>query len=288
MVDGTYELFRSYYGAPPRQTSNGLEVGALQGLLASMISLLRDERVTHIAVATDHIIESFRNDLFAGYKTGEGMPENLTAQFIPTEEGLRALGITVYAMIEFEADDALSSAAYQYKSLVDKVYICTPDKDLMQMVGENIVCVDRRRGIEYDEAGVIQKFGIQPSSIPDYLGLVGDTADGIPGLPGWGAKSASQMLALFGSIEKFPANLKEWPRDLRSREKLYATYKQSREKLDLYKTLAMLRLDVPLGTALENLKYTGPNQKEWERFCNQYEIQEQIITGGINLIQSAE
>jgi len=199
LVDGTYELyelFRSFYGPPPRKAPDGREVGATIGLMRSMLSLIGDSEVTHIACAFDHVVESFRNDLFAGYKTGAGIDPHLFAQFPLAEQAVKALGIVVWPMIEFEADDAIATAAVRFKDEpgVDQVVICSPDKDLAQMVvGQQIICWDRRREIVYDEAAVVEKYGVAPTSIPDWLALVGDSADGIPGIPTWGAKSSGMI-----------------------------------------------------------------------------------------------
>ncbi len=207
LVDGTYELFRAYYGVPPAQDAAGRPVGALRGILATHLSLLREPDVTHVACAFDHVIESFRNDLYGGYKTGEGIEPDLLAQFHPAEQAVRALGIVVWPMVEFEADDALATGAARFKDApgVDQVVICSPDKDLSQcVVGTKVVCRDRRQRIDRDEAGVIAKFGVPPPAIPDWLALVGDTADGFPGLPGWGEKSAGAVLARYGRLEAIP------------------------------------------------------------------------------------
>src|SRR3989337_2539136 len=204
LVDGTYELFRNHFGAPPKKAPDGREVGATLGLLRSLYALLSAPGITHIAVAFDHVIESFRNDLFPGYKTGEGVDPNLLAQFSLAEEAVSALGLVVWPMVDFEADDALASAAILFNDefAVDQVVICSPDKDLAQLVsGRRVVCWDRRRDIVYDEAAVIEKYGVPPVSIPDWLALVGDSADGYPGVPSWGAKSAAAVLYKFGHLE---------------------------------------------------------------------------------------
>ena len=208
LVDGTYELFRAYYGAPEVLSPEGQEVGAVRGLARSLLSLIRNEGATHVGIAFDHTVESFRNDLFDGYKTGEGMEPELWAQFEPAERVARALGFVVWPMVEFEADDALATAADRYAKnrAVKRVLVCTPDKDLAQCVsGERVVCVDRRRRKIIDEAGVVEKFGVSPQSIPDWLALVGDAADGIPGIPRWGARSAATVLARYGHLEAIPA-----------------------------------------------------------------------------------
>jgi len=213
LVDGTYELFRSHFGAPPKKAPNGQEVGATLGLVRSLLMMLMSPGVTHVAVAFDHVIESFRNDLYAGYKTGEGVDPELLAQFPLAEEAVSALGVVVWSMVEFEADDAIATATARFKKnkSVEQVIICSVDKDLTQMVeDQRVVCWDRRREIILDEKGVIEKFGVHPESIPDYLALVGDSADGYPGIPGWGAKSASVVLAHFKQIESIPDDAAKW------------------------------------------------------------------------------
>ena len=214
LVDGTYELFRCFFGAPPRTASDGAEVGALRGLLATLVHLVSDDDVTHVAVAFDHVIESFRNDRFDGYKTGFGIDPRLLSQFHPAEDLCRALGLIVWPMVEFEADDALATAAaaIQGHPDVDQVVICTPDKDLAQcVVGDHVVAWDRRRDVVLDEDGVVDKFGVHPASIPDWLALVGDTADGIPGLPRWGKKSASTVLYRYGTLDETTPTALRWP-----------------------------------------------------------------------------
>src|SRR5512138_3268648 len=213
LVDGTYELFRNYFGAPPKRAPDGREVGATLGLLRSLLMLLTSPGVTHVGVAFDHVIESFRNDLYAGYKTSEGVDPNLLAQFPLAEEALSALGVVVWPMVEFEADDAIASAVKRFKKSksVEQIVIGSPDKDLSQLVsGDRIVCWDRRREIVIDEGGVVEKFGVSPDSIPDWLALVGDSADGYPGVSGWGAKSASVVLSRFGHMESIPKDPAKW------------------------------------------------------------------------------
>ena len=213
LVDGTYELFRAYFGAPKATGANGSEVGATRGILWSLLSLLRDDRVTHVACAFDHVIESFRNDLFPGYKTSEGVPEDLLAQFPLAERATRALGLVTWPMVEFEADDALATAATRWGDApeVEQVLICTPDKDMTQCVRDGrIVCFDRMRRKMIDEAAVVEKFGVPPASIADWLALVGDSADGYPGVPRWGAKSAAAVLAHYGHLEAIPNSERQW------------------------------------------------------------------------------
>jgi 5'-3' exonuclease len=256
LVDGTYELFRAFYGAPSARDDRGREVGATRGLVRSLTALRRDASVTHVAVAFDHVIESFRNELFPGYKTGEGIDPELWAQFPLAEQAVRELGITVWPMVEFEADDALASAAARWRDdpRVEKILICTPDKDLAQCVrGERVVLWDRMRRRLIDEAGVREKWGVPPASIPDWLALVGDAADGIPGLPGWGAKSAAAVLAVHGSIAGIPDDPARWGTAVRGAAKLAATLRARRTDAALYRRLATLREDVPLAESLPDL-----------------------------------
>jgi 5'-3' exonuclease len=268
LVDGTYELFRAHFGAPPAQDAAGRPVGAVRGLLATLVSLLREPDVTHVACAFDHVIESFRNELFAGYKTGEGIEPDLLAQFQPAEEAVAALGVVVWSMVEFEADDALATAAARFRDdpVVEQVVICTPDKDLSQcVVGSRVVCRDRRRRLDRDEAGVIARFGVKPASIPDWLALVGDTADGIPGIPGWGEKSAGAVLACYERIEAIPDDARGWRVDLRGRERLAVALAGRREAAALYRRLATLRSDVPLVETLAGLEWRGAPRRALER-----------------------
>lgn len=270
LVDGTYELFRSFFGAPERQLDDGREVGATIGLLNTLLALLRTDGVTHVAAAFDTLIESFRNQMFAGYKTGEGVDERLMNQFPLAEHAAHALGFTVWSMREFEADDAMATGAARWADSpgVEQVVLCSPDKDLTQCVrGSKVVCLDRRREIMLDEAGVIEKFGVSPASIPDYLGLVGDAADGIPGLKGWGAKSASTVLARWGHIETIPQNVEAWEVKVRSAAKLAETLNAQQEDALLYRQLAVLRTDVPLEEDLEDLEWRGARRAELEKLC---------------------
>ena len=263
LIDGTYELFRSFYGPPPKKAPDGREVGATIGLLRSLIALLADPEVTHIACAFDHVVESFRNDLFAGYKTGEGINPDLFAQFSLAEEAVAALGVVVWPMVEFEADDALASAALRFKQdpAVDQVVICSPDKDLAQLVSLNhVVCWDRRREIVYDEAGVLEKYGVSPASIPDYLALVGDSADGIPGIPGWGAKSSATLLSKYQHLEAIPKELEKWEVKVRGAQRLSENLSNHWEEALLYRHLATLRSDVPLAENLDELAWIGPRE----------------------------
>ena len=259
LVDGTYELFRHYYAMPSLRDSNGREIAAVRGVLQSVRGMIQ-AGATHVAVATDHIIESFRNTLWPGYKTGAGIDPDLLAQFPLLEDALKAAGIVVWPMIEFEADDALAAAAVAAARdpRVDRVIICTPDKDLAQCVqGTRIVQLDRRKRVTRDEAGVIQKFGVPPASIPDYLALVGDAADGYPGLPGWGAKSTAAVLAKFAHIESIPADWREWRVNAASASSLAHTLAQQRDQAMLFRTLATLRTDIPLFDDVDQLLWKG-------------------------------
>jgi 5'-3' exonuclease len=260
LIDGTYELFRHYYALPKVRDSTGQEVAAVRGVLASLIGML-GTGVTHIGVATDHVIESFRNDLWPGYKTGEGVEPDLLAQFPLLEEALSALGIVVWPMVEFEADDALAAAAAAAanESRVEQVIICTPDKDLAQCVrGTRVVQLDRRKNVVRDETGVKDKFGVLPTSIPDYLALVGDSADGFPGLPGWGAKSAAAVLAKFGHIESIPSDWRQWEVNVASPKALAGRLIADRDHALLFRQLATLRTDIPLFASVDQLQWAGP------------------------------
>ena len=263
LIDGTYELFRNHFGAPPKKAPDGREVGATLGLLRSLLMLLTSPGVTHVGVAFDHVIESFRNDLFTGYKTSEGVDPNLLAQFNLAEEAVAALGAVVWPMVEFEADDALGTAAARFKKnkSVEQILICSPDKDLAQLVeGNKIVCWDRRRDIIIDEAGVLEKYGVRPQSMPDWLALVGDSADGYPGIPGWGAKSASAVLAHYKHMESIPDEPGKWKVNGISAGRaasLAESLAQRREEALLYKKLATVREDVPLTEKLSDLKWQG-------------------------------
>lgn len=263
LVDGTYELFRAYFGAPPRRAPDGREVGATVGLAQSLLSLLREPGVSHVAVAFDHVVESFRNAIFDGYKTGEGIEAELRDQFELAEEVVRELGVVVWSMVEFEADDALAAAAARWRDdpQVEQVVLCSPDKDLAQCVVEKkVVTFDRRRGITLDAAGVEEKFGVSPRSIPDYLGLVGDSADGIPGIPRWGAKSAAAVLARYGRIEDIPAEAADWDIKVRGAATLAANLAERRDAAQLYRRLAVLRTDVPLAEELGDLEWRGASR----------------------------
>jgi 5'-3' exonuclease len=276
LVDGTYELFRAHFGAPSAEVS-GREVGATRGILRSLLSLVRDDGVSHVAVAFDHVIESFRNELFAGYKTGEGIPEELMSQFPLAERASHALGIVTWPMVGFEADDALATAAARWAEApeVEQILICTPDKDLAQCVtGRRVVRLDRMRRLLMDEEGVIAKFGVPPSAIPDWLALVGDTADGIPGIPRWGEKTASTLLARFGRIEDIPADPGFWGVSVRGAVALASSLAGLRKEAALYKTLATLRRDVPLTETLSDLEWKGARRAELVALCQEIGDQE--------------
>jgi 5'-3' exonuclease len=260
LIDGTYELFRHYYALPKVSDSRGQEVAAVRGVLASLMGMLGNG-TTHMGVATDHVIESFRNDLWPGYKTGEGIEPELLAQFPLLEEALSALGIVVWRMVEFEADDALAAAAKAAADdpRVERVIICTPDKDLAQCVrGTRVVQLDRRKNITRDELGVVAKFGVEPASIPDYLALVGDSADGFPGLPGWGAKSAAAVLAKFNHLESIPADWRDWGVNVASPKALSSTLAANLDQALLFRVLATLRTDVPVFDSVDQLEWKGP------------------------------
>jgi len=264
LVDGTYELFRSFFGAPPHRAPDGREVGATLGLLNSLLALLTRSRATHVACAFDHVIESFRNDLFSGYKTSDGVPPELMAQFPLAEEAVAALGIVVWPMVEFEADDAIASAAIRFRSEpgVEQVVICSPDKDFAQLVsGTHVVCWDRRREITYDEPAVSVKFGVSPASIPDWLALVGDAADGYPGVPGWGAKSAATVLSRYEHLESIPEDPRLWGLGTARALRLAESLKAHREEVRLYRRLATLRPDVPLDDRIADLEWRGARDR---------------------------
>lgn len=268
LVDGTYELFRHYFAVPKSAGSKREEVAATRGVLNSMLSLL-DSGATHMGVATDHVIESFRNDLYAMYKTGEGIPADLSGQFTLLEDALRSMGVVVWAMVEFEADDALAASAAKaaLDERVEQVVICTPDKDLSQcVVGDRIVQMDRMRNVIRNEAGVVEKFGVLPQSIPDYLALVGDTADGYPGLAGWGAKAAGTVLSEYRHIENIPKDAGRWPSSVRGAKKLAATLQQFYTEALLFKTLATLRTDIDVFGDVEELRWQGPRD-DFESIC---------------------
>jgi 5'-3' exonuclease len=260
LIDGTYELFRHYYALPSAQDVTGREVAAVRGVLASVLGMIKGG-ATHIAVATDHVIESFRNELWPDYKTSEGVEPDLLAQFPLLEEVLSAAGVVVWPMVEFEADDALAAAAIAAvrDTRVERVIVCTPDKDLAQCVqGSRIVQLNRRTRVTVDERGVVKKFGVLPASIPDYLALVGDAADGYPGLPGWGAKSSAAVLAKFGHLEAIPADCREWRVNAANASALADTLCRERDRAMLFRKLATLRTDIVLFDDVDQLRWNGP------------------------------
>ena len=270
LVDGTYELFRAHFAMPPMQAPDGRPVSAVRGLLRTLLVLLRQEDVSHVGCAFDHVVESFRNNMFAGYKTGKGIPEDLFAQFELAERAMASLGVVVWPMVEFEADDAMATAASMWRDApgVEQVVICSPDKDLAQMVtGQRVVCLDRRKNVTIDEAGVWEKFGVSPESIPDYLGLVGDSADGIPGIRRWGAKTAARVLSRYTHIEAIPRDLSEWQVELRGAAAIASSLEEHREEALLYRDLATLRLDVTLKETLDQLEWQGVRRRDFEDLC---------------------
>ena len=276
LVDGTYELFRAYFAMPPLAAPDGRPVGAVRGLIQTLGALLRGHDVTHIACAFDHVIESFRNDLYAGYKTGAGVPEDLMSQFDLAERAAAALGIVVWPMVEFEADDAIATAVSRWWDApgVEQVVICSPDKDFTQLVrGDRVVCLDRLRRITLDEGGVRSEFGVSPQSIPDYLALVGDSADGIPGVPRWGPKSSAEVLRRYRTIGRIPADSSEWEVEPRGAMAMAASLAEHREEAGLYKTLTTLRLDVPLEEALDELRWQGVRQRDLQSLCDELGFQ---------------
>jgi 5'-3' exonuclease len=268
LIDGTYELFRHFFAVPAAKDVNGQEVGAVRGVLASVLSMI-ERGATHLGVATDHVVESFRNDLYSGYKTSEGVDPELLSQFPILEEALVAMGVVVWPMVEFEADDALASAAAKaaQDDRVGKVFICTPDKDLGQcVVGTRVVQLDRMRDTVRDEQGVVAKFGVSPQSIPDYLAVVGDSADGFPGVSGWGQKGAALVLSQYLHLEDIPKDWREWHPSIRKARVLSESLFSAWDDALLFRTLATLRLDVPVFDTVEELRWTGP-RPNFEEHC---------------------
>lgn len=268
LIDGTYELFRHFFAVPPASDVSGQEIGAVRGVLHSVLSMI-ERGATHIGVATDHVVESFRNELYPGYKTSEGVPPELLSQFPILEEALEAMGVVVWAMVEFEADDALGAAAAKaaQDDRVRQVIICTPDKDLSQcVVGTRVVQLDRRRDVIRDEDGVVEKFGVRPESIPDYLAVVGDSADGFPGVPGWGQKSAALVLSRYPHLEDIPKDFRTWHPSIRSALRLSTSLFGSWSDALLFRTLATLRLDVPVFDTVDDLRWKGPRES-FEEQC---------------------
>ena len=270
LVDGTYELFRAHFGAPPASAPDGRPVGATRGLMRSLLALLATPGVSHVACAFDHVIESFRNDIFDGYKTSDGVPAELLAQFALAERAVHALGLVVWPMVEFEADDALATAAARWAEApaVEQVVICSPDKDLAQCVrGTRVVLLDRRRRSLLDETAVQAKFGVLPDSIPDWLALVGDSADGYPGLPRWGARSAAAVLAHYRRLHEIPDYEREWAVTVRGAAGLGRSLRERRADALLYRHLATLRVDVPLAETLDDLRWRGSRRGALEAVC---------------------
>jgi 5'-3' exonuclease len=279
LIDATYELFRAHYAPRPAVLGrDDVVLSGVSGLCDQLLYLLREEGATHVGCATDRVIESFRNDLYPGYKSSAGMDPALLAQFPIAEEAIEALGLVLWPMVEVEADDAIGTAAARFgaDTAVEKILICTPDKDMAQcVVGERIVLRDRRRQITYDEAGVLEKWGVAPASIPDWLALVGDTSDGFPGLPGWGAKSAAAVLRRYGSIDDIPAKASEWDvKGVSGAVRLAAVLVEQREDALLFRTLARLRLDadLPQATAAD-LEWQGTARATWEAFCDRWGLE---------------
>ena len=270
LLDGTYELFRNHFGAPPRQTPEGWEIGAVSGLISSTLSLLDGGEITHVGAAFDSVIESFRNDMFDGYKTGEGTPAELYAQFPVAERAMEAMGVTVWSMIEHEADDGLASAAIRFVDEVDQVVIMSPDKDMTQLFGDpKIVGYDRRKGVFIDAEGTRERFGVSPESMPDYLGLVGDPADGIPGLPGWGAKSSGALLFRYGHLDAIPPCEEDWGVKVRSAAKLAETPRDRMDDALLYRDLATLRTTADISETLAELEWKGVSRDAYETLCDE-------------------
>ncbi len=262
LIDGTYELFRYFFAVPGARDADGREVGAVRGVLGSVLSMI-EAGATHLGVATDHVVESFRNDLYPGYKTSEGVDPQLLSQFPILEDALRAMGIVVWPMVEFEADDAMASAAARAANdeRVGKVFICTPDKDLGQcVVGDRVVQMDRRRELVRDEAGVVEKFGVKPESIPDYLGLVGDSADGFPGVKGWGAKAAAGVLSRYVHLEEIPQDWRAWDPEIGRARALAGSLFAAWDDALLFRRLATLRLDAPVFDAVDELQWMGTRE----------------------------
>jgi 5'-3' exonuclease len=268
LVDGTYELFRHFFAVPSSKDVSGQEIGAVRGVLTSIL-LMIEQGATHVGVATDHVVESFRNNLYAGYKTAEGVPPELLSQFPILEEALQSMGVLVWPMAEFEADDALASASAKaaLDDHVKQVIICTPDKDLGQcVVGTRVVQLDRRKNLVRDEAGVVAKFGVSPQSIPDYLAVVGDSADGFPGVAGWGSKAAAAVLSQYSHLEDIPKDWRQWPPSIRRARALSESLCGAWTEALLFRTLATLRVDVPVFDTVEDLHWKGVTPA-FEEYC---------------------
>jgi 5'-3' exonuclease len=280
LVDGTYELFRAFYGGRPRKAPDGREVGATQTLMRSMLVLLGEPDVSHVGLAFDTVIESFRNELFDGYKTGEGIDPDLRSQFPIVEKATEAMGLVCWRMVEFEADDAIAAAAHKFveEERVEQVVICSPDKDLTQCVRDGqVVSRDRMRDKVLDEEGVIEKFGVAPASIPDWLALVGDSADGIPGIPRWGAKSAATVLRRYQHIEQIPDDASDWDIKVRGAAGLADNLRGMREEAMLYRKLATLRKDVPIEESLDDMEWRGANRDELAGFCMEIGMRDDFV-----------
>ena len=271
LVDGTYELFRAHFGAPPATSPDGRPVGAVRGLVQTLLLLLRGDDVTHAACAFDSVIRSFRNDLFEGYKTGDDAPPDLLAQFGLAERAASALGLVTWPMVEFEADDAIAAAVSRWADApgVEQIVICSPDKDLMQLVRDGVVCLDRRRNAVIDRSEVEARMGVPPESIPDYLALVGDSADGIPGIPRWGAKSTSAVLSRYGSISDIPDSASLWDVKVRGAKALAESLASRREEARLFKDLATLRDCVSLNEEPRDLLWKGAVRSEFTELCEE-------------------
>lgn len=270
LIDGTYELFRAHFGVPSRRAPDGREVGATYGIVASTLSLLAEPEVTHVAASFDSVVESFRNVVYPGYKTGEGIDQDLLDQFPLAERAMRAIGVTVWSMYDYEADDGLATGARRWVDDVEQVVVMSPDKDLCQIYDDpRIVGYDRRKGAFIDRDAVVEKFGVEPASIPDWLALVGDTADGLPGLPGWGAKSSATILARYGSLERIPLDEALWDVKVRGAAKLAAVLRNHIGDALLYRYLAQLRTDVPLPDSLADLEWRGVPRERFEAFCDE-------------------
>ncbi|HJZ68000.1 MAG TPA: 5'-3' exonuclease H3TH domain-containing protein [Blastocatellia bacterium] len=277
LIDGTYELFRHFFALPRVSDVNGQEIAAVRGVLNSVLSMI-ERGATHLGVATDHVVESFRNNLYPGYKTSQGVPSELLSQFPILEEALEAMGVVVWPMVEYEADDALASAAAEAAAddRVKQVVICTPDKDLSQcVVGTRVVQLDRRRDVIRDEAGVVARFGVKPASIPDYLALVGDSADGFPGIAGWGPKSASLILSRYDHLDYIPKSWKEWPLSIRSAFRLSTSLFNSWNEALLFRALATLRSDVPVFDTADDLRWRGPGPS-FDKLCDRMKSPELV------------
>jgi 5'-3' exonuclease len=287
LIDGTYELFRHFFAVPASQDVNGQEIGAVRGVLTSVLSMI-ERGATHLGVATDHVVESFRNDLYPGYKTSEGVEPELLAQFPILEQALQAMGVVVWPMVEFEADDALASAAGQAAKddHVGRVFICTPDKDLSQcVVGTRVVQLDRRKDLVRDESGVVAKFGVGPQSIPDYLAVVGDSADGFPGVAGWGAKAAAQVLSRYPHLEHIPKDWQEWDPSIRRARALSESLFTAWDDALLFRTLATLRLDVLVFDVVDELRWKGPRAEfgEWCRRIKSPDLLRRVVSAAAQL-----